>query len=74
MKKRNTTIQRPDLDARYWNITATCSYTQRSKSRLYADPSFPRPIKIGPNTSRFLASEVRAWCDAREADARKVAA
>lgn len=66
--------QRPDLDARYWRLPAVTAYTGRSRSRIYGDTTFPKPIKIGANTSAWIAAEVRAWCDAREADARKAAA
>jgi prophage regulatory protein len=50
------------------------AYTQRSRSSIYRDPTFPRPIKLGPNTAAWLAADVQAWCAAREAEAQKVAA
>lgn len=37
-----------------------------------ADPTFPKPIKIGPNTSVWIAAEVIAWCEQREREARGV--
>lgn len=64
-------IQQPDPSARYWRLPAVCAYTARSRSRIYADPNFPKPIKLGPNTSAWIAEEVRAWCAAREAASRK---
>ena len=66
--------QRPDADARYWRLPAVIAYTGRSRSRVYGDPTFPKPIKLGPNTSAWLRSEVEAWCLAREAEAGRVAA
>lgn len=74
MKRKPTPPQRPDPDARYWRLPAVVAYTGRSKSRIYDDPTFPKPIKLGPNTSAWIAEEVRAWCAAREAEARKVTA
>ena len=64
----------PDTSARYWRLPQVQTYTGRSRTRIYADPSFPRPLKIGPNTSVWLVTEVIAWCEAREAEARKAAA
>ena len=68
------TPKHPDPTARYWRLPAVILFTGRSRSAIYRDQSFPRPIKLGPNTSAWLAEDVRAWCDAREAEAQKVAA
>ena len=66
--------QRPDPYARYWRLPAVVVYTGRCRSRIYGDPTFPKPIRLGPNTSAWLRSEVEAWCLAREAAAGRVAA
>jgi prophage regulatory protein len=42
------------------------------KTRIYTDPTFPRPIKIGKRASVWIASEVDAWIRARIAESRKV--
>ena len=59
--------------ARYWRLPAVMAYTQRSRSAIYADQTFPRPIKIGPNTSVWKVDEVVSWCAERES-AQQVAA
>ena len=64
----------PDPLARYWTLGQVKTYTSRSRSRIYGDPTFPRPIKLGPNTSAWIAEEVRDWCAAREAEAGRVTA
>ena len=60
MKRKPTPPQRPDPDARYWRLPAVVAYTGRSKSRIYDDPTFPKPIKLGPNTSAWIAPRGRA--------------
>ena len=62
-------IHQPDVNARYWRLPAVIAYTQRSRSSIYRDPTFPKPIKLGPNTSAFLSSAVIAWCEQRETGA-----
>jgi predicted DNA-binding transcriptional regulator AlpA len=48
------------------------SWTGRPKASLYADKSFPRPIKLAPGarSSFWLASEVRTWIAERVKAAR----
>ncbi|WP_374474304.1 helix-turn-helix transcriptional regulator [Arenimonas sp.] len=57
----------PDAEAKFWRLPAVMAYTQRSKTAIYRDTTFPKPVKLGPNTSAWLAAEVRAWCDQRAA-------
>lgn len=64
--KRSKRVHSPDPNARYWRRSAVEAYTQRSKSAIYADPTFPKPIKLGPGTSAWVVAEVLAWCTARE--------
>jgi prophage regulatory protein len=64
-------VHTPDAAARYWRLPAVLTYTQRSRSAIYADPTFPKPVKLGPSTSAWLASEVVDWCNALENLTRK---
>jgi predicted DNA-binding transcriptional regulator AlpA len=64
---------KPDLAARYWRLQAVKAYTQRSRSAIYRDPTFPRPIKLGPGTSAWTVAAVVAWCEARETAAKAAA-
>ncbi len=57
---------KPDPQARYWRLSAVISYTQRSRTSIYRDPTFPRPIRLAPNTSAWKAASVIAWCESRE--------
>lgn len=59
----------PDAAARYWRLPAVMTYTGRSSSAIYRDPTFPKPIKLGLKTSAWIAEEVRAWCEQRDAAA-----
>lgn len=72
--KTRTALTTPDPMSRYWTLGQVKTYTTRSRTRIYGDATFPRPIRIGPNTSVWIASEVRAWCDQREVEAGRVAA
>lgn len=65
-----TNCKPPDPAARYWRCPQVETYTGRSRSRIYADPTFPKPLRIGPNTSAWLSAEVIAWCEEREAESR----
>jgi len=42
--------------------------TGLSRSRLYADPTFPRSVKIGERAVAWVEEEIREWVDARIAD------
>ena len=35
--------------------------TGKSRSSIYADPTFPRPIKIGTRSSAWLLEEIQEW-------------
>lgn len=39
--------------------------TGLSRSAIYADPSIPKPVKIGPRAVAWVESEVDAWIEAR---------
>lgn len=61
-------IPKPDDQARFWRLPAVKQFTQRSRSAIYRDETFPKPVKLGPNTVAWPADEVRAWCDQRTAE------
>ena len=58
----------PSEEARFWRLPAVMRFTQRSRSAIYRDQSFPKPVKLGPNTVAWVAEEVRAWCEAKTAE------
>lgn len=39
--------------------------TGLSRSSIYADPKFPKPVKIGPRAVAWVEAEVAEWIDAR---------
>jgi prophage regulatory protein len=39
--------------------------TGKSRSSIYGDTTFPRPIKIGPRASAWVESEVYDWIESR---------
>jgi predicted DNA-binding transcriptional regulator AlpA len=48
----------------YDQLAGLLSCSRRSlERRVVTDPSFPRPVKIGPRMVRFLASEVNSFLD-----------
>lgn len=66
-------IASPNDEAKFWRLPAVMRFTQRSRSAIYRDQTFPKSVKLGPNTVAWLAEEVRAWCDARTAERGKAA-
>ena len=42
--------------------------TGLSRSTIYADPNFPRPVKIGERSVAWVESEISEWIDARIAE------
>ena len=50
---------------RLLRLRAVKDRTGKSKSSIYEDPTFPRPVKIGPRAVAWVASEVDAWCAER---------
>lgn len=52
-------------------LPTVCAQTGLSRSNIYrriAEGDFPRPIKLGPCTSAWDASEVARWVDAKIAE------
>lgn len=39
--------------------------TGKSGSAIYSDPTFPKPVKIGPRASAWVESEIVEWIEAR---------
>lgn len=46
-------------------LTAVREITGRSRSSIYADPTFPRPVKIGHRAVAWVENEVREWVEQR---------
>jgi len=51
-----------------WRISKVLAVTGQSSSTMYegcARGTFPKPVKLGPRASAWVASEVLAWIEAR---------
>lgn len=59
---------------RFVRIKEVRSITGRSKTQIYADPTFPKPIKLSQRESAWIEREVRDWMQARVDAARGQAA
>jgi len=53
---------------RYWRLPTVLTYTQRRRSAINRDPSFPQKVRLGPKTMAWVSAEVIAWARGREAD------
>ena len=51
-------------------LHATMELTGKSRSDIYRDPTFPKPIKIGPRASAWIEDEVNRWIAERIAASR----
>jgi prophage regulatory protein len=54
-------------------LRAVKERTGLSRSSIYADPGFPRPVKIGPRAVAWVEREIADWIAARVAE-RELAA
>lgn len=72
MPAKPNAVPKPDAAATFWRLPAVLAYTQRSRSAIYRDPTFPRPVRLAPNTSAWVAAEVKNWCEQRIAASREV--
>lgn len=54
--------------SRLLRLPEVLSRTGLSRSRLYADSSFPKAVKIGDRAVAWVEQEVQAWVDARIAE------
>ncbi|WP_205481558.1 helix-turn-helix transcriptional regulator [Sphingomonas arenae] len=46
-------------------IDAVKQMTGLSRSAIYADPEFPKSVKIGQRTVAWVEAEIAAWIEAR---------
>lgn len=53
---------------RLLRLSAVKEITARSRSSIYADPMFPRSVKIGERAVAWVEDEVKQWVDARIAE------
>jgi len=60
----NTELHLDPAD-RFLRLTQVRELTGRSRFRIYEDPSFPRPIKLGVRECAWVESEVCAWMNRR---------
>jgi prophage regulatory protein len=49
-------------------LQAVKEITGLSRSSIYADPSFPKPVKIGERAVAWVEDEVLAWVEERIAE------
>jgi prophage regulatory protein len=50
---------------RLLRLDAVKEITGLSRSTIYADPSFPKPCKIGERAVAWVEEEIRAWVAAK---------
>jgi predicted DNA-binding transcriptional regulator AlpA len=50
---------------RFIKIREVQELTSRKKSQIYADPTFPRPVKLSVRESAWVYSQVLAWMQAK---------
>lgn len=55
---------------RFLRLPQVREITGRSRSRIYDDPTFPKPIKLSIRESAWVESEVRAWMTHRVQQSR----
>jgi prophage regulatory protein len=61
-------------DDRFIRMPEVRAITGRSKTQIYDDLTFPRPIKLSKRESAWIEREVREWMQARVNAARGKAA
>ena len=54
--------------SRLIKLPEVAEITSKSRSAIYGDPTFPRPVKIGPRASAWVESEVYDWIESRIAE------
>ena len=54
--------------ARLLRLPAVKQITGLSRSTIYADPSFPRSVKIGERAVAWVEDEINDWIGARIAE------
>ena len=53
---------------RLLRLQAVRELTGLSRSTIYADPEFPKPVKIGPRAVAWVEQEIKEWIVARIAE------
>ncbi len=51
--------------SKFLRLQAVKEITGLSRSTIYADPAFPKPVKIGERAVAWVDEEIRGWVDAR---------
>ena len=46
-------------------LPAVREVTGLSRSTIYADPDFPKPVKIGPRAVAWVEAEITGWVKQR---------
>lgn len=54
--------------SRLLRLDAVKEITGLSRSTIYADPNFPRPVKIGERAVAWVEVEIQEWVNARIAE------
>lgn len=62
-----------EINGRLLRIKEVETVVGKKKSSIYADETFPRPIKIGPRASAWVGAEVAQWIEHRIEVSRKAA-
>jgi prophage regulatory protein len=57
--------EQPPTQYRLIKLPEVKRITGKGRTSIYSDPSFPRPLKIGPRASAWVESEVIAWIESR---------
>lgn len=63
--------EQPTTQYRLIKLPEVESITGKGRSAIYGDPTFPRPVKIGPRASAWVESEVYAWIETRIAQRKQ---
>lgn len=56
---------KPATSYRLLRLPEVVRVTGKSRSNIYGDPTFPRPVKISPRASAWIESEVIDWIESR---------
>ncbi|UQV45288.1 AlpA family phage regulatory protein [Janthinobacterium lividum] len=57
-------LRRRQVEARI-ALSRSCIYDKLSPKSPRFDPSFPRPVQLGPNAVGWIESEIEAWLHTR---------
>lgn len=53
------------MGRRLLRLNEVKTMTGKSRSSIYDDSSFPRPVKIGARSAAWVCDEVEAWIQGR---------